>query len=63
MALLIVAGVAAAMVLSQHLTAAEHPGEVDPQEVSDLAALAKVGPIDTHAHVFQDVPAYYRFMK
>ena len=62
-ALLIVAGVAAAMVLSQHLTAAQRAAEVDPQEAADLAALAKVGPVDTHAHVFQDVPAYYRFMK
>ena len=36
---------------------AAHQGDVD------LAALARVGPMDTHAHVFQDVPAYYEFMK
>ncbi len=49
--------------LTKHLTAAPRAESVDPQEAADLAALAKVGPIDTHAHVFQDVPAYYQFMK
>ena len=61
--LLVLAGVTAGIVLSMHLQAAPRAQGVDPQESADLAALARVGPIDTHAHVFQDVPAYYEFMK
>lgn len=60
---LIVAGIMAGVVLSKHLMASPRPEEVDPQEAADLAALAKVGPIDTHAHVFVDSPAYYQMLK
>lgn len=61
--LLVVVGVAAGVILSNHLLAAPAAQEVDPQEAADLAALARVEPIDTHAHVFVDSPAYYRMMK
>ncbi len=60
---LVVAGVTAGMILSNHLLASPAAQEVDLQEASDLAALARVGPIDTHAHVFVDSPAYYQMMK
>lgn len=60
---LVVAGVTAGIILSNHLLASPAAQNVDPQEASDLAALAKVGPIDTHAHVFVDSPAYYQMMK
>jgi predicted TIM-barrel fold metal-dependent hydrolase len=60
---LVLAGVTAGVILSNHLLASPGAEEVDPQEAADLAALAKVGPIDTHAHVFVDSPAYYQMMK
>ena len=60
---LVLAGVAAGMILTKQFQAAPRAEGVDLQEAADLAALAKVGPIDTHAHVFQDVPAYYQMMK
>ena len=60
---LIVAGTAVGVILAKYVFAAQRTQAVDPQEAEDLAALAKVGPVDTHAHVFQDVPAYYEFMK
>jgi predicted TIM-barrel fold metal-dependent hydrolase len=60
---LVVAGITAGVVLSKHLMASPRPEEVDPQEAADLADLAKVGPIDTHAHVFVDSPAYYQMLK
>jgi len=61
--LFMVAGIAAGVVLSIHLLAFPAAREVDPQEASDLAALARIEPIDTHAHVFVDSPAYYQMMK
>lgn len=61
--LLIAVGLAAGVVLSNHLLALPRNQPFDPQQAADLAALARIEPIDTHAHVFQDVPAYYRFMK
>jgi len=60
---LVVAGVVAGMILTKQFQAAPRAEGVDLQEAADLAALAQVGPVDTHAHVFQDVPAYYRMMK
>ena len=60
---LMVLGVTMGVVLSKHLLASPREQAVDPQQDADLAALSKLEPIDTHAHVFQDVPAYYRFMK
>ncbi|HXH50051.1 MAG TPA: amidohydrolase family protein [Terriglobia bacterium] len=60
---LVAAGITAGAVLSKLLTASPRPQEVDPQEAADLAALAKVGPIDTHAHVFVDSAVYYQMMK
>ncbi|MGH7973639.1 MAG: hypothetical protein ACREIC_33395, partial [Limisphaerales bacterium] len=55
--------IATGLILSIHLLASPAVQEVDPQEASDLAALARIEPIDTHAHVFVDSPAYYRMMK
>ena len=60
---LVITGVTAGVILSNHLLASPAAQEVDPQEAADLAALAKVGPIDTHAHVFVDSPVYYQMMK
>jgi hypothetical protein len=60
---LVVAGITAGAVLSKHLMASPRPQEADSQEAADLSALAKVGPIDTHAHVFVDSPVYYQMMK
>ena len=60
---LAVAGIMAGVVLSIHAIAAQRPEQVDPQEAADLAALAKVGPVDTHAHVFVNSPAYYQMLK
>lgn len=60
---LVITGVTAGVILSNHLLASPAAQEVDPQEAADLAALARIGPIDTHAHVFVDSPAYYRMMK
>ncbi len=60
---LVVLGVTVGVVLSKHLLASPREQAVDQQQDADLAALSKLEPIDTHAHVFQDVPAYYRFMK
>jgi predicted TIM-barrel fold metal-dependent hydrolase len=60
---LVITGITAGVILSKHLLASPAAQEVDPQEAADLAALAQVGPIDTHAHVFVDSPAYYRMMK
>ncbi len=60
---LVITGVTAGVILSNHLLASPVAQEVDPQEAADLAALARIGPIDTHAHVFVDSPAYYRMMK
>lgn len=53
--------VTAGLVLSHHIAAS--PGADDPTEAADLAAFAKVGPIDTHAHVFQDSPEFYRMLQ
>lgn len=61
--LCMLASIAAGVILSIHLLASPAAQEVDPQEASDLAAIAKVEPIDTHAHVFVDSPAYYQMMK
>lgn len=60
---LVITGVTAGVILSNHLLASPAAQGVDPQEASDLAALARIGPIDTHAHVFVDSPAYYQMMK
>lgn len=60
---LVVAGVLAGVVLSKHFLASPRAGQSDPQEAADLAALAKVQPIDTHTHVFEDSPAYYQMLK
>jgi predicted TIM-barrel fold metal-dependent hydrolase len=60
---LMVAGMLPGVILSNHLQASPTAEQVDPQESADLAALARVGPIDTHAHVFVDSPAYYQMMK
>jgi predicted TIM-barrel fold metal-dependent hydrolase len=60
---LVITGITAGVILSKHLLASPAAQEVDPQEAADLAALARIGPIDTHAHVFVDSPAYYRMMK
>ena len=60
---IMVAGILAGVILSKHLVASPAAQEVDPQEAADLAALAKVAPADTHAHVFVDSPAYYQMMK
>ncbi|MGA8184566.1 MAG: amidohydrolase family protein [Terriglobia bacterium] len=59
---LVITGVTAGVILSNHLLASPAAQGVDPQEASDLAALARIGPIDTHAHVFVDSPAYYQMM-
>ncbi|MEJ2009295.1 MAG: amidohydrolase family protein [Acidobacteriota bacterium] len=59
----IVVLVAAGVVLSGHFLASPAPQPSDPQEAADLAALAGVHPIDTHTHVFQNSPAYYRMLK
>ena len=56
-------GITAGVILTHHLLASPQAQEVDPQEAADLAALAKVGPIDTHAHVFVNSAAYYQMMK
>ena len=60
---LAVTGIMAGVGLSIHAIAAQRPEQVDPQEAADLAALAKVGPVDTHAHVFVDSPAYYQMLR
>lgn len=61
--LIMAAGIATGTILSIHLLASPSSQEVDLQEASDLAALSRVEPIDTHAHVFVDSPAYYKMMK
>lgn len=60
---LAMAGVLAGMVLSKHFLVSPRVGQSGPQEAADLAALAKIGPIDTHTHVFQDSPACYQMLK
>ena len=62
-AFVVLASVTAGVVLSNYLMASPRAEEVDPQEAADLAALAKVGPVDTHAHVFVNSPEYYQMMK
>ena len=61
--LCMVAGLLTGVILSIHLLASPAAQEADPQEESDLAELARIEPIDTHAHVFVDSPAYYQMMK
>lgn len=60
---MVIAGITAGVIFSKHLVASPAAQATDPQEAADLAALAKIGPIDTHAHVFVDSPAYYQMMK
>lgn len=60
---LITTGAVAGIVESGHLLASPRAQQHDPQEAADLAALARIGPIDTHTHVFQNSPAYYRMLK
>ena len=59
----VISGMTVGVILSNHLVASPRAEQIDTQEAADLAALAKIGPIDTHAHVFVDSPAYYRMMK
>ncbi len=60
---LVIASLTAGMILSRRLVASPRAQAADPQEAADLAALAKIEPIDTHTHVFVNSPAYYRMLK
>jgi predicted TIM-barrel fold metal-dependent hydrolase len=60
---LVLAGIIAGVSLSKHLVASPRAPQNAPQEAADLAALARVDPIDVHTHVFADSPAYYRMLK
>ena len=55
--------VTAGLVLLHHITVSAAAKPADPTEAADLAAFAKLAPIDTHAHVFQDSPEFYHMLE